>query len=85
MEFPLAIDFQFLESFMYTDKDTILSIATRLKLLMMPWLYFSGDMQISNNVVEYDEIKKLMENTYFINHLRSYYKKASLTQAFVND
>ena len=52
---------------------------------MMPWLYFSGDIPISNNVSEYDEIEKLMENTYFIDHLRSYYKKATLMQAFVND
>ena len=40
MNFPMAIDLEFLDNILFSPDQSNEAIAERLRIIMMPWLYF---------------------------------------------
>ena len=81
--FPLALDFTFLTEIEYTENSTAEAVAQKLRVVMMPWLFFKVEADEACLKQECDEAFGMLSNERFMTHLWRYYKNVETIDTFV--
>ena len=76
------MDFRFLKDIVYSDDDTIDSVAERLRVAMMPWIFYNEIKDEKYRIFKHNKTIKFIIKAEFQNYIKEYYNSFNLIKLF---